>query len=107
VAKLVCEAISKQHGVQCREACALDLKTDSFERTQSGYSHRFGCPGPAKSMIWKLVKQSRYTRNVNIPKRVRWSTAVTVTRITGVSERPSATAQVIAASCTTNWNVAQ
>jgi hypothetical protein len=32
------------------------LKTESFKTTQSDYSHWFGYPAPANSVIWKAVK---------------------------------------------------
>jgi hypothetical protein len=66
------------------------LKTELFKTTQSDYSHQLGCPAPAKSVIWKFVKQSRQTGNANILKCIHWSTVVTETHIAEVSERLSA-----------------
>jgi hypothetical protein len=56
------------------------VNAESFKTTQSDYSHRFGCPAPAKFVIWESVKQLRQTGNVNIPKRARRSTVATETR---------------------------
>jgi hypothetical protein len=39
-----------------------------FTTAQSDYSHQFGCPAPAKSVIWKSVKQFRQTGNVKTLK---------------------------------------
>jgi hypothetical protein len=64
-------------------------KTELFVTTQSDYSHVFGCPAPAKSVMWKYVKYFRQTGNMNIPKRICLSTVVTGTRVSKVSERLS------------------
>jgi hypothetical protein len=58
------------------------LKTESFRTTQSDYSHQFGCPAPAKSVMWKSVKHFTQTGNVNILKYVHQSAGVTEICIT-------------------------
>jgi hypothetical protein len=37
------------------------LKKESFKTTQSDYSHWFGHPAPAKSVIWESMKEFRQT----------------------------------------------
>jgi hypothetical protein len=72
------------------------LKTESFKTPKRDYNHRFGCPAPAKSLMWRFVKQFRKTGNVNIPNRVPQSAVVTETHTAEVSERQWKSTQVIA-----------
>jgi hypothetical protein len=103
-------AMSKQYSVQCSKACFSGgelPETESCKTTQSHYSYRFGYPASAKSVIWEFEKRFRQAENVNIPKRVGQST-VTETRIAKVSDRLACkSAQVIAETWATNWNVVQ
>jgi hypothetical protein len=39
------------------------LKIESFKRTQSDYSYRFGCPASAESVTLKSVKQRKQMGN--------------------------------------------
>jgi hypothetical protein len=50
---------------RCVFGGALHQKTQSFNITQSDYSHQFESLAPAKFVIWKFMEQLRQTGSVN------------------------------------------
>jgi hypothetical protein len=83
------------------------LKTEYLKQPRV-ITATFECPAPAKSVMWKFMKQSRQTGNLNIPKRVPRSTVVTWTRIAKVSKKNWVkSAQANAETSTRNWNILQ